>query len=94
MTLALSSVVDCRDLTFRPTNTWKFTRIALLDAGSNAVDHPKVNDVSDGNAWRSMLQDGLVVDYSITPQEHLGHCEIPNPVGRLLTGSSGVNVGN
>ncbi|CAO2652567.1 Nn.00g008500.m01.CDS01 [Neocucurbitaria sp. VM-36] len=70
------------------------SRIALVEAGPNAVDHPKVNDVSDPVAWIQLLQEGLVVDYSTTPQEHLDNRAISNPAGRLLSGSSGVNVGN
>ncbi|KAF2024147.1 mitochondrial putative choline dehydrogenase [Setomelanomma holmii] len=67
-------------------------RIALLEAGPNAVDHPLVNDVSDGNAWIAMIPEGLVVDYSTIPQEHLNGRQIPNPAGRMLSGSSGANV--
>ncbi|KAF1844328.1 GMC oxidoreductase [Cucurbitaria berberidis CBS 394.84] len=69
------------------------SRIALVEAGPNAVEHPKVNDVSDPTALIQLLQEGLVVDYSTTPQDHLDNREIMNPAGRLLSGSSGVNVG-
>ncbi|KAJ4373249.1 hypothetical protein N0V83_003543 [Neocucurbitaria cava] len=69
-------------------------KIALVEAGPNAVDHPKVNDVSDPVAFLKLLQEGLVVDYSTTPQEHLDGRTIPNPGGRFLSGSSGANVGN
>lgn len=71
------------------------SRIALVEAGPNAVDHPKVNDVSDySTTLFQLLQEGLVVDYSTTPQEHLDNRQIMNPAGRLLSGSSGANVGN
>jgi choline dehydrogenase-like flavoprotein len=68
-------------------------RVALVEAGPNAVDHPLVNDVSDSNTWLSMIPEGLVVDYSTPPQEHLNGRQIVNPAGRMLSGSSGVNVG-
>ncbi|KAG9191557.1 hypothetical protein G6011_10291 [Alternaria panax] len=68
-------------------------RIVLLEAGANAVDHPSVNDVTDPLDWTTHFQEGLMVDYSTTPQEHLDNRKIPNLVGRLLSGSSGVNVG-
>lgn len=69
-------------------------RIALIEAGPNAVHHPKVNDVSDAMTYIELLSEGLVVDYSTTPQEHLNNRQIFNPAGNLLSGSSGVNVGN
>ena len=68
-------------------------RIALLEAGANAVDHSIVNDVSDPLDWTTHFQEGLMVDYPTTPQEYLDDRKIPNPAGRLLSGSSGVNVG-
>lgn len=68
-------------------------RIALLEAGPNAVDHPLVNDVSNPYAFFEMLPVGLTVDYSTVPQPHLNGRKILNPAGRLLSGSSGVNVG-
>lgn len=68
-------------------------RIALLEAGANAVDHPGINDVTDPLDWTTHFQEGLMVDYSTTPQENLDDRKIPNPVGRLLSGSSGVNAG-
>lgn len=68
-------------------------RIALLEAGPNATDHPKVNDISDPTAWLDLIGEGLVLDYSTTPQEHLDNREIHNPAGRLLSGTSGINVG-
>jgi choline dehydrogenase-like flavoprotein len=70
------------------------SRIALLEAGPNAVDHPKVNTVSDGSEWLQLMAEGLTVDYSTIPQPYLDNREIMNPAGRLLSGSSGVNVGN
>jgi choline dehydrogenase-like flavoprotein len=69
------------------------SRIALLEAGPNAVDHPAVNDVSNPLDWMPLLQEGFLIDYSTTPQEHLGNRNIMNPAGRLLSGSSGVNIG-
>jgi choline dehydrogenase-like flavoprotein len=69
-------------------------RIALLEAGPNAVDHPKVNDVSHPGVWLGLIPEGLVVDYSTTPQPHLDNRVIPTLAGRFLSGSSGVNVGN
>jgi choline dehydrogenase-like flavoprotein len=68
-------------------------RIALLEAGPNAVDHPKVNDITNPTAWLDLMGEGLVLDYSTTPQEHLNNREIHNPAGRLLSGNSGVNLG-
>ncbi|KAJ8119092.1 hypothetical protein OPT61_g62 [Boeremia exigua] len=68
-------------------------RIALIEAGPNAVNHPKVNDVTEPMAWISLMSEGLVVDYSTTPQENLDGRRIINPAGHLLSGSSGVNVG-
>jgi choline dehydrogenase-like flavoprotein len=44
------------------------SRIALLETGPDAVDHPKVNAVSDGSEWLQLMGEGLVVDYSTTPQ--------------------------
>lgn len=70
------------------------SRIALIEAGPNAVDHPKVNAVSEGSEWLQLMPEGLVVDYSTTPQAHLDNRRIMNVAGRLLSGSSGVNVGN
>ena len=67
--------------------------IALLEAGPNAVDHPGVNDVSDPLDWSTHFREGLMVDYSTTPQVHLDNREILNPAGRLLSDSSGVNFG-
>ncbi|OAL56192.1 glucose-methanol-choline oxidoreductase-like protein [Pyrenochaeta sp. DS3sAY3a] len=69
------------------------SRIALVEAGPNAVNHPKITDITDAGNWVALLQDGLTVDYSTTPQEHLDNRQIMNPAGRLLSGSSGVNVG-
>lgn len=69
-------------------------RIALVEAGPNAVDHPKVNDVTDSMAWVGLMGEGLVVDYSTEPQKHMNNRRIMNPAGRLLSGSSGVNVGD
>jgi choline dehydrogenase-like flavoprotein len=69
------------------------SRIALLEAGPNATDHPMVNDASISNVWFPLLQTGLVVDYSTTPQEHLNDRAIPHPAGRMLSGASAVNVG-
>lgn len=68
--------------------------IALLEAGPNTVDHSKVNDITDSNAWIALLQGGIVVDYSTAPQEHLDDRKIMDPAGRFLSGSSGVNMGN
>jgi choline dehydrogenase-like flavoprotein len=70
------------------------SRIALLETGPDAVDHPKVNAVSDGSEWLQLMGEGLVIDYSTTPQPYLDDRKIMNPAGRLLSGSSGVNVGN
>jgi choline dehydrogenase-like flavoprotein len=70
------------------------SRIALLEAGPNAVDHPKVNDVSNPSAWLALIPEGLVVDYSTTPQAHLDNRKIMNFAGRLLSGATAVNVGN
>lgn len=69
------------------------SRIALLEAGPNAVDHPAVNNVSDPLNYMPLLQEGFLIDYSTTPQEHLDNRTIMNPAGRLLSGASGVNVG-
>lgn len=69
------------------------SRITLIEAGPNAVDHPKVKAVSREMAWVPLLSEGLVVDYSTMPQEYLNNRELPIPAGRLLSGSSGVNVG-
>jgi len=69
-------------------------RIALLEAGPYEVDHPKVNDASIANIWVPLMSEGLVVNYSTTPQEHLNNRAIPNPAGRLLSGSSAINIGN
>ncbi|KAH7066582.1 hypothetical protein BKA63DRAFT_123525 [Paraphoma chrysanthemicola] len=68
--------------------------IAILEAGPNAVDHALVNDVSDSLAWVRMIPEGLVVDYSTSPQVHLDGRQILNLAGRMLSGSSGVNVGS
>ncbi|KAJ4985188.1 hypothetical protein SVAN01_09324 [Stagonosporopsis vannaccii] len=69
-------------------------RIALIEAGPDAVDHPKVNDVSEPIAWIGLLGEGLVVDYSTAPQKHMNGRHIANAAGRMLSGSSGVNVGD
>lgn len=68
--------------------------IALLEAGPNAVDHPIVNNVSGPPAWVELMQEGLIVDYSTVPQPHLADRQIMNCAGRLLSGSSAVNVGH
>ncbi|OAL05142.1 alcohol oxidase [Phaeosphaeriaceae sp. SRC1lsM3a] len=70
------------------------SRIALLEAGPNAVDHPTVNNVSGPPAWFELMQEGLIVDYSTVPQPHLANRPIMNCAGRLLSGSSAVNVGH
>lgn len=70
------------------------SRIALLEAGPDAVEYPKVNNVSDGTEFLQLMAEGLTVDYSTTPQAHLDNRQIMNPAGRLLSGGSGVNVGN
>jgi choline dehydrogenase-like flavoprotein len=69
-------------------------RIALLEAGPNAIDHPKVNDVSNYTAWLTLMPEGLVANYSTIPQEHLNDRKIINAAGRLLSGSSAINFGN
>lgn len=66
--------------------------IALVEAGPNAVDHPDIVDPTGFiKLWAT--HDPLVVDYSTTPQEQLNNRQILNPGGRLLSGSSGINVG-
>ena len=70
------------------------SRIALIEAGPNAIDHPKVKDVSDTIAWIELMGEGMVVNYSTILQEHLNNRQIANPAGHLLSGSSGVNVGS
>ncbi|KAH7407093.1 hypothetical protein DE146DRAFT_607655 [Phaeosphaeria sp. MPI-PUGE-AT-0046c] len=69
-------------------------RIALLETGPNAVHHPTVNNVSGPPAWIELMQEGLIVDYSTVPQPHLANRSIMNCAGRLLSGSSAVNVGH
>lgn len=68
-------------------------RVALLEAGPNAVDHPTVTDVTNPLDWTALYKAGVMMDYSTTPQEHLDGRAIKNIAGRLLSGSSGVNVG-
>ncbi|KAH7128418.1 glucose-methanol-choline oxidoreductase-like protein [Dendryphion nanum] len=66
-------------------------QVALLEAGPDAVDHPKV---TDPNVWPSLIEEGLLVDYSTTPQKYLDNRNVPaNLAGRMLSGSSGGNVG-
>ncbi|KAF2011071.1 GMC oxidoreductase [Aaosphaeria arxii CBS 175.79] len=66
-------------------------KIALFESGPDATHHPKVNDP---NLWPSLIQEGLLVDYQTTPQVHLDDRVVPaNLAGRLLSGSSGTNVG-
>jgi choline dehydrogenase-like flavoprotein len=69
-------------------------RIALLEAGPDETDHAMVNDASIANVWFPLMSDGLVVNYSTTPQEHMDNRAILNPAGRLLSGASAINVGN
>lgn len=67
------------------------SHICLLEAGPNAVDHPKVTNPI---VWPSLIEEGLLVDYSTTPQKHLDDRNVPaNLAGRMLSGSSGGNVG-
>jgi choline dehydrogenase-like flavoprotein len=82
-------VIASRLKTYLPDAT-----IALLEAGPNAVDHPTVNNVSGPPAWVELMQEGLIVDYSTVPQPHLANRPIMNCAGRLLSGSSAVNVGH
>ncbi|EMD66099.1 hypothetical protein GGP41_006436 [Bipolaris sorokiniana] len=67
--------------------------IALLEAGPNAVDDPAIDNVSDPLNWMPLFQKGFLIDYSTTPQEHLGGRNIMNAAGRLLSAASGVNIG-
>ncbi|EMD94829.1 hypothetical protein COCC4DRAFT_146974 [Bipolaris maydis ATCC 48331] len=67
--------------------------IALLEAGPNAVDDPAIDNVADPLNWMPLFQKGFLIDYSTTPQEHLGGRNIMNVAGRLLSGASGVNIG-
>ncbi|KAH4239821.1 hypothetical protein HBI06_033330 [Parastagonospora nodorum] len=70
------------------------SRITLLEAGTNAVEHPKINHVSDGTEFLQLMADGLTVVYSTTPQPCLDNRQIMNPAGRLLSDGSGVEMGN
>jgi choline dehydrogenase-like flavoprotein len=70
------------------------SRIALLEAGPNAAEHPEINNVSDGVEFLQLMADGLTVDYSTTPQPCPDNRQIMNPAGRLLSDGSGVNMGN
>ncbi|EUC49459.1 GMC oxidoreductase [Bipolaris oryzae ATCC 44560] len=69
------------------------SNIALLEAGPNAVDDPAIDNVSDPLNWMPLFQKGFLIDYSTTPQEHLGGRNIMNAAGRLLSGANGVNIG-
>lgn len=66
------------------------SRILLLEAGPNATSHPKVTDPS---RIFELIPEGLLVDYSTTPQKHCNDRQIVNLAGRMLSGSSGGNVG-
>ncbi|KAF2247021.1 GMC oxidoreductase [Trematosphaeria pertusa] len=65
-------------------------KIALLEAGPNAVDNP---NVTNPNNFMHLIPEGIIVDYSTTPQEHCDNRQFPNFAGRMLSGASGVNVG-
>ncbi|KAF2787501.1 GMC oxidoreductase [Melanomma pulvis-pyrius CBS 109.77] len=83
-------VIASRLSTYLPTS-----RVLLLEAGPDATSHPSVtNPIAfpglssaefQGNSW--------TVDHSTVPQEHCNNRRIFNPAGRLLSGSSAINVG-
>lgn len=64
--------------------------ILLLEAGPSALEHP---NVTDPNKLFDLVPDGLLVDYSTVPQPHCDNRHIVNLAGRMLSGSSGGNVG-
>ncbi|KAJ4358069.1 uncharacterized protein N0V89_002648 [Didymosphaeria variabile] len=64
--------------------------VLLLEAGPSAITHPKVMDPSK---IFDLIGEGLLVDYSTTPQKHCNDRQILNLAGRMLSGSSGGNVG-
>ncbi|KAJ4292635.1 hypothetical protein N0V90_009298 [Kalmusia sp. IMI 367209] len=64
--------------------------IALLEAGPNAIDHPNVTNPTQ---LFDLLPQGLLIDYSTVPQPNCNGRQIPNLAGRMLSGSSGGNVG-
>ncbi|OAG07761.1 alcohol oxidase [Paraphaeosphaeria sporulosa] len=66
------------------------SHILLLEAGPNAISHPKVTEPS---TIFELIPEGLLVDYSTTPQKHCNNRQIVNLAGRMLSGSSGANVG-
>ncbi|ORY09833.1 glucose dehydrogenase [Clohesyomyces aquaticus] len=66
------------------------SRILLLEAGPDAVNDPAVTDPFP---WMELFMKGYMIDYSTTPQSYLNDRQILNPAGRLLSGSSAVNVG-
>ncbi|PSN74210.1 mitochondrial putative choline dehydrogenase [Corynespora cassiicola Philippines] len=66
------------------------SKIALLEAGPDAVNNP---NVTNPQQLFSLAAEGLMVDYSTAPQPHLNGRVIPNVAGRMLSGSSGGNVG-
>lgn len=81
-------------ITSRLSQYFPSARIALIEAGPNAVHHPKVYSVSDSMTWIELLGEGLVIDYSAAPTEYLNKRQIIDPARNLPSGSSGVNVGN
>lgn len=66
-------------------------RILLLEHGPDALQHPHVTDPS---AWPKLTADGLAVAYQTTPQAQLNGRVMTTITGRMLSGSSGANVGN
>lgn len=65
-------------------------KIALFEAGPSELDHP---NVTNPNNLFNLIGDGLLIDYSTVPQEHCNGRNILNLAGRMLSGSSGGNVG-
>ncbi|KAL1612620.1 hypothetical protein SLS60_000849 [Paraconiothyrium brasiliense] len=65
-------------------------KVLLLEAGPNAIMHPKVTVPSK---IFDLIGEGLLIDYSTTPQKHCNDRQILNLAGRMLSGSSGGNVG-
>ena len=51
------------------------SRIALLEAGPNAIDHPSINNVTELLDWDSQFQECLVINCSTKPQGCLDNRE-------------------
>ncbi|KAF2120279.1 hypothetical protein BDV96DRAFT_595833 [Lophiotrema nucula] len=65
--------------------------IVLLEAGLYGIDDPIITNPL--HPFHEVVSSRYVINYSTTPQSHCNNREILNLAGRMLSGSSGINVG-